>query len=101
MIKQTLTLALLAVATTLVNVLFQWYVITHLGVGIETDALFAGMAVPQFILLVMSSTLPPVLVPILAAEDQSTFRQNALLLNLAIQIFLLEGFVIPKRLRNS
>jgi putative peptidoglycan lipid II flippase len=77
LIKQSVTLALLAGATTLVNVLFQWYVITHLGVGIETDALFAGMAVPQFIVLVMSSTLPPVLVPILATDDEGTFRQNA------------------------
>jgi putative peptidoglycan lipid II flippase len=104
LIKQTVTLALLAGATTLVNVLFQWYVITHLGVGIETDALFAGMAVPQFILLVMSSTLPPVLVPILATEDESTFRQNAwgfflgvtgIFALLAVALFVTAAYWVP------
>src|SRR6266550_1542241 len=75
--KQTATLALLAGTNILVMLLFQWYVITRLGVGIETDALFAGMAVPQLILTVVSSSLTHVLVPLLATEDASTFRQNA------------------------
>src|SRR5713226_2806290 len=75
--KQTLTLALLAGTNILVTLLFQWYLITHLGVGIETDALFAAMAVPQFILLVVSSSLTHVLVPLLSTEAESTFRQNA------------------------
>lgn len=75
--KQTATLALLAGANILVTLLFQWYVITQLGVGIETDALFAGMAVPQLILAVVSSSLTHVLVPLLATENASTFRQNA------------------------
>ena len=75
--KQTATLALLAGTNILVTLLFQWYVITQLGVGIETDALFAGMAVPQLILLVVSSSLTHVLVPLLATEDSGTFRQNA------------------------
>jgi putative peptidoglycan lipid II flippase len=75
--KQTATLALLAGASILVTLLFQWYVITQLGVGIETDALFAGMAVPQLLLLVVSSSLTHVLVPLLATEDSGTFRQNA------------------------
>ena len=75
--KQTLTLACLAGANILVTLLFQWYVITQLGVGVETDALFAGMAVPQLILSVVSSSLTHVLVPLLATEDENTFRQNA------------------------
>ena len=75
--KQTATLALLAGTNILVTLLFQWYVITQLGVGIETDALFAGMAVPQLILAVVSSSLTHVLVPLMATEDASTFRQNA------------------------
>src|SRR5882672_11293037 len=75
--KQTITLALLAGTNILVTLLFQWYVITQLGVGLETDALFAGMAVPQIILLVVSSSLTHVLVPLLATEDSGTFRQNA------------------------
>ena len=75
--KQTLTLAILAGANILVTLAFQWFVITQLGVGIETDALFAGMAVPQLILLVVSSSLTHVLVPLLAVDDQSSFQQNA------------------------
>ncbi len=75
--KQTVTLALLAGTNILITLLFQWYVITQLGVGLETDALFAGMAVPQLILLVVSSSLTHVLVPLLATEGPLTFRQNA------------------------
>jgi putative peptidoglycan lipid II flippase len=75
--KQTVTLALLAGTNILVTLLFQWYVITQLGVGIETDALFAGMAVPQLILTVVSSSLTHVLVPLLATEDVVTFRQDS------------------------
>jgi putative peptidoglycan lipid II flippase len=75
--KQTVTLALLAGSNILVTLAFQWFVITRLGVGIETDALFAGMAVPQLILLVVSSSLTHVLVPLLAVEDETTFQQNA------------------------
>jgi putative peptidoglycan lipid II flippase len=75
--KQTLTLATLAGFNILLSLLLQWYVITQLGVGIETDALFAGMALPQLILSVVSSSLTHVLVPLLATEDQLTFRQNA------------------------
>ena len=75
--KQTVTLALLAGPNILVPLAFQWFVITRLGVGIETDALFAGMAVPQLILLVVSSSLTHVLVPLLAVEDETTFQQNA------------------------
>src|ERR1700730_17788505 len=75
--KQTATLALLAGTNILVTLLFQWYVITQLGIGLETDALFAGMAVPQLILLVVSSSLTHLLVPLLATADSRTFRQNA------------------------
>jgi putative peptidoglycan lipid II flippase len=75
--RQTLTLACLAGGNILVTLLFQWYVITQLGVGMETDALFAGMAVPQLILMVVSSSLTHVLVPLLATEDEITFARNA------------------------
>src|SRR5258706_3105790 len=75
--KQTVTLALLAGANILVTLAFQWFVITQLGVGIETDALVDGMAVPELILLVVSSLLTHVLVPLLAVEDQNAFQQDA------------------------
>lgn len=93
--KQTVTLALLAGANILVTLLFQWYVITQLGVGIETDALFAGMAVPQLILAVVSSSLTHVLVPLLASEDDSTSRKDSWAFFLGISgIFTLLALVL-------
>ena len=102
--KQTLTLALLAGANILLTLLFQWYVITQLGLGIGTDALFAGMAVPQLILMVVSSSLTHVLVPLLATENELTFRQNAwgfflsvslLFTVLALILFVTATFWVP------
>src|SRR6185312_13741443 len=75
--KRTVTLALLAGTNILVTLLFQWYVITQLGVGIETDALFAGLAIPQLILTVVSTSLTHVLVPLLATEAAGEFRRNS------------------------
>src|ERR1051325_1683549 len=54
-----------------------WYVVTRLGVGIETDAFFASGALPQLIFLVASFSLTQVLVPLLAPEDERTFRRDA------------------------
>lgn len=102
--KQTVTLALLAGANILVTLAFQWFVITQLGVGIETDSLFAALAVPQLILLVVSSSLTHVLVPLLAVEDESTFQQNAwgfflgisaLFTALAAVLFFTAGYWVP------
>jgi putative peptidoglycan lipid II flippase len=102
--KQTLTLATLAGANILLALLLQWYVITQLGVGIETDALFAGMALPQLILSVVSSSLTHVLVPLLVTEDELTFRQNAwgfflgvsgLFTLLALALYVTAGYWVP------
>lgn len=99
--KQTVTLALLAGANILITLLFQWYVITQLGVGIETDALFAGMAMPQLILTVVSTSLTHVLVPLLATEEPTEFRRNAwgfflgissIFTVLALVLYLTAGF---------
>ncbi len=49
------------------TLVFHWYVITRLGIGVETDALFAGMIVPQMVLVLVTSSLLHVLVPLLAA----------------------------------
>jgi len=106
--KQTLTLAALAGANILLSLLFQWYVITQLGVGVETDALFAGMALPALILSVVSSSLTHVLVPLLATElagkNEITFRENAwsfflgvtiLFTAIALVLFVTAGFWVP------
>src|SRR6185295_8483586 len=102
--KRTVTLALLAGTNILVTLLFQWYVITQLGVGIETDALFAGMALPTLILSVVSTSLTHVLVPLLATENETTFRENAwgfflgvgaLFTAVALVLFVTAGFWVP------
>lgn len=102
--KQTLTLAALASANILLSLLFQWYVITQLGVGIETDALFAGMALPTLILSVVSTSLTHVLVPLLSTETERTFRQNAwgfflgisaIFTMLALVLFITAAYWVP------
>jgi len=102
--KQTLTLAALAGANIFLSLLFQWYVITQLGVGIETDALFAGMALPTLILSVVSTSLTHVLVPLLATESEAAFRENAwgfftgvsaLFAALALVLLVTAGFWVP------
>lgn len=82
-----------------------WYVVTRLGVGIQTDAFFASAALPQMIFLVVSFSLPHVLVPLLANEDEITFRRDAwgfflgitgLFSLLALGLFLTAGLWVPK-----
>lgn len=75
-VKLNLRLGALAVANLFVSLLSQWYVITRLGVGASTDALFAGMAVPQLALAILSSSLTHVLVPILSGEDDLILRES-------------------------
>ena len=62
-------LASISATGILVNLGYQWYVLTRVGPGSQTDALFAGMMVPQFILAVVAGSLSYVLVPLLATEE--------------------------------
>lgn len=57
--------------------LFQWYVITSLGAGIQTDALFGAMALPQFILIVLSGSLTMVLIPLIAKYTADEFLEES------------------------
>ena len=75
--KQAIQLATLSAANIVIAFLFQWYVITSIGPGIETDALFAGMTLPQLVLAVISGSLMHVLVPLLAGEEESEVRRDA------------------------
>ena len=50
--------------------MFQWYILTQLGPGIESDAFFASMTVPQLVLAIISGSLVHVLVPLLAGETE-------------------------------
>ena len=75
--KQTVQLGILAAVNIGVAFLFQWYILTQLGAGMETDALFAGMTLPQLVLAVISGSLMHVLVPLLAGEDEDLLRHDA------------------------
>ena len=61
----------------LLTFFYQWYVLTTIGPGWQTDAFFAGMAVPQLFLAVVTGSMTQVLVPLLATEDQDNFQKEA------------------------
>lgn len=75
--KQAVQLGGLSAANIGLAFLFQWYVLTQLGPGVETDALFAGMTIPQLVLAVISGSLMHVLVPLLAGESGERPRHDA------------------------
>lgn len=75
--KQSIYLTFLSSANIGIAFLFQWYVLTQLGPGLESDALFAGMTIPQLVLAVISGSLMHVLVPILAGENEDRLRCDA------------------------
>ena len=75
--KQIIQLGGLSAANTVMTFLLQWYVLVQLGTGAETDAMFAGMTIPQFVLVVISGSLTHVLVPILAGENEVRQQQEA------------------------
>lgn len=75
--RLTVILGCLAGLNVLVAFFYQWYVLTALGPGLETDALFAAMAVPQILLAVVSGSLSQVLVPLLSVENKMDFQKAA------------------------
>lgn len=75
--KQTIQLGTLSAANIGIAFLFQWYVLTQLGPGMDTDALFASMTFPQLVLAVISGSLMHVLVPLLAGEAEDRIRHDA------------------------
>jgi putative peptidoglycan lipid II flippase len=101
LIKLSFTLAGLAICNAVLAILVPWYVVTRLGIGIETDAFFASGALPQLIFLIASFSLTQVLVPLLATGDEKTFRRDswgfflgvsAVIALLAIVLFATTGF---------
>lgn len=65
-----------SLANVLLGFVQQWYLLTTLGPGRETDALVAGMIVPQIVLTVVTGSLVHVLVPVLSVEDEESRRQT-------------------------
>lgn len=75
--KQAFQLSILSAANIGITFLFQWYVLVQLSPGVETDALFAGMTIPQLALAVISGSLMHVLVPLLTGESEERLRHDA------------------------
>jgi len=102
--KLTLQLAGLSVANIGTAFLFQWYIFVTLGPGIQTDAFFAGMTLPNLILAVISGSLTHVLVPILTGETVVRRHHDAwalfvligaLFFAVAIGLYVLANWWIP------
>ena len=74
--KTAIQLGLLSAANIGIGFLFQLCVLTQLGPGVETDALFAGMTMPQLVLAVISGSLMHVLVPIFSGATATQLRQD-------------------------
>ena len=67
---------------------FQWFVLTRLGPGVQSDALFAATMVPQLVLVVLSGSLTHVLVPLLSTtEDAFTHSDSWMFFQGAALIF--------------
>ncbi|MBV1914387.1 MAG: hypothetical protein KUG72_03320 [Pseudomonadales bacterium] len=75
--RQTLHLGTISAANIAFAFLYQWYAITTLGAGIQTDALFAGMTIPQLALAIISGSLMHALVPLLSCENEESLKRSA------------------------
>ncbi len=68
-------LAGLAAADILLSVVYQWYFLRRVGPGLQTDALYAGMMVPQLLVVVLTGSFMQVLVPLLAVQEKDRFTE--------------------------
>ncbi|HEX8283117.1 MAG TPA: lipid II flippase MurJ [Pyrinomonadaceae bacterium] len=76
-LRQSLNVGALATCNAALAVLSAWYIVARTGLNVETDAFFASAALPQFAFLLLSATLPPVLVPLLATRGAEKLREDA------------------------
>jgi putative peptidoglycan lipid II flippase len=76
-VKSFVALGILVTVNLALQFLFQWYIVVSLGAGVESDAFFGTMALPQFILLVLSGSLTMVLVPMISVYKGESFRKEA------------------------
>lgn len=75
--KRPVGLAALAVVAVGLGFAQHGIAVLALGAGAETDALFAGYALPQIVLVVLGTTLANVLVPLLAGEREEEVHRSA------------------------
>lgn len=77
----------LALCNSTLVILVPWYIVTRLGVGVETDAFFASSALPQLVFLLVSGLLAYILVPLLATEEEEAFQRDAWSFFLGVTLF--------------
>lgn len=75
--RQGLNLGALAVCNAALAVLSAWYIVTSTGINFRSDAFFASCALPQLTFIFLSTTLLPVLVPLLSTKDSERLREDA------------------------
>ena len=73
MFRLGLILGGLTICNSILAILVPWYVVTSIGANVETDAFFASGALPQFIFLIVNSTLAQILVPLLATKGRASY----------------------------
>ncbi len=75
--RLAILLGSLAGGNILVGFIYQWYTVTTIGPGPQTDALYAGMVVPQLVLAVITGSLTQVLVPLLSNQEGKQLYRSA------------------------
>jgi putative peptidoglycan lipid II flippase len=87
-LRRGVLLSALAALNIVLLVTWQWLVLTTLGPGTQTDALFAGMILPNFVLAVLGGSLVNVLLPMLSAVPPAELPG----LRAELSVALLMGF---------
>jgi putative peptidoglycan lipid II flippase len=79
--RESLKLTVLLCATTasqlIASVGMQWFAIAHLGAGIQTDALLAGMTLPLLCITLGVESFTFVVTPLLALQPESVRSRDA------------------------
>lgn len=75
--RQPTALGVLALSTIVLSFLMTRYVLRELGAGVRSDALFAGMTIPQLFFEVISYSMSYVVLPLLSTEEPEQRRADA------------------------
>jgi putative peptidoglycan lipid II flippase len=76
-LKRSIYLAVLSSLNILAAFLVQWMVFASLGAGRSTDALLAGMTLPNVAFAMIGGALVNVIVPLLSVENAETCRRTS------------------------
>lgn len=75
--KLSAIIGCIAAGNIILTFLYQVFILAAFGPDRSTDALYAGMAIPQLFLSVVSGTLLYILVPILTVKDDASMTKEA------------------------